>query len=327
MENVNTKMHMGMMNLVYTGDADVDFARGMIPHHMGAVDMCNVLIDDLTCTERSDIDNLEGLAHFCSHVQFEQEIEVGGLRNWLQERGLNDTAPCPTAQMRSTMMAMPESCGFTDTPQSQAYIELNHKMHDLMAVEYSCNHSVDFVRMMISHHAAAIEMCDIVLETTMDDFLNNLCANITLTQRAEIAWMHDWLTSRDYAVTSPCGDCTAVEIDPCEDLLSTSSFCHGLGVQPDGYCKCAETLQGNLTCESPSYVEGVGLFEPQNLCQRSCGQCPSEIERLIWPVECSASDGHHGGSMNGTNQGSSAATTRSYVDAALLLALGLSLVW
>ena len=34
-------MHEKMM-IVYTGDADIDFARGMIPHHQGAVDMAKV---------------------------------------------------------------------------------------------------------------------------------------------------------------------------------------------------------------------------------------------------------------------------------------------
>ena len=41
-------MHRGMMEMEYTGNPDIDFVRGMIPHHIGAVDMCNVLIDDLT---------------------------------------------------------------------------------------------------------------------------------------------------------------------------------------------------------------------------------------------------------------------------------------
>lgn len=34
----NSKMHGGMM-IEFTGNTDVDFVRGMIPHHQGAVDM------------------------------------------------------------------------------------------------------------------------------------------------------------------------------------------------------------------------------------------------------------------------------------------------
>eukprot|EP01035_Chromulina_nebulosa_P040156 gene40155-54291_t len=34
----NTKMHKDM-DIAFTGDADADFVRGMIPHHQGAIDM------------------------------------------------------------------------------------------------------------------------------------------------------------------------------------------------------------------------------------------------------------------------------------------------
>jgi uncharacterized protein (DUF305 family) len=37
----NTTMHHGM-NIKYTGDADLDFVKGMIPHHQGAIDMAKI---------------------------------------------------------------------------------------------------------------------------------------------------------------------------------------------------------------------------------------------------------------------------------------------
>jgi uncharacterized protein (DUF305 family) len=32
------------MTLEFTGDPDVDFARGMIPHHQGAIDMARAVL-------------------------------------------------------------------------------------------------------------------------------------------------------------------------------------------------------------------------------------------------------------------------------------------
>lgn len=39
----NSKMHHGMM-IDFTGNADADFVKGMIPHHQGAVDMAKVVL-------------------------------------------------------------------------------------------------------------------------------------------------------------------------------------------------------------------------------------------------------------------------------------------
>lgn len=42
-EAANMKMHKDMA-IQYTGDADKDFLRGMIPHHQGAIDMAKVVL-------------------------------------------------------------------------------------------------------------------------------------------------------------------------------------------------------------------------------------------------------------------------------------------
>lgn len=42
-EAANAKMHKDM-GIALTGDADVDFLAGMIPHHQGAIDMAEVVL-------------------------------------------------------------------------------------------------------------------------------------------------------------------------------------------------------------------------------------------------------------------------------------------
>ena len=41
--DVNMKMHKDM-TMEFTGNPDVDFAQGMIPHHLGAIDMAKVVL-------------------------------------------------------------------------------------------------------------------------------------------------------------------------------------------------------------------------------------------------------------------------------------------
>ena len=43
-KEANAAMHEGM-DIDYTGDADVDFMLGMIPHHQGAIDMTRIVLE------------------------------------------------------------------------------------------------------------------------------------------------------------------------------------------------------------------------------------------------------------------------------------------
>jgi len=76
-QDVNDKMHRDM-NIPFTGDADADFARGMIPHHQGAVDMARIFLQHGKDPE---------IRKLAEEVVKTQEAEIRMMREWLARRG------------------------------------------------------------------------------------------------------------------------------------------------------------------------------------------------------------------------------------------------
>lgn len=80
-------------------------------------------------------------------------------------------------------------------PASMAFMEANDRMHKGMAIEFTGNADVDFIKGMIPHHQGAVEMAQIVLEHGTDPEVRKLAEGIIAAQEAEIKWMTEWLAT------------------------------------------------------------------------------------------------------------------------------------
>jgi len=74
---INMKMHEGM-NITFSGNADVDFVKGMIPHHQGAVDMAKTV---LAFGKDPEVRKL------AEEIIKAQESEIALMNEWLKRRG------------------------------------------------------------------------------------------------------------------------------------------------------------------------------------------------------------------------------------------------
>lgn len=66
------------MDITYSGDADVDFVRGMLPHHQGAVDMAKVVLKYGKDPE---------LKKLAAEIVKAQETEISFMKEWLKKKG------------------------------------------------------------------------------------------------------------------------------------------------------------------------------------------------------------------------------------------------
>lgn len=163
------QMHQDM-NIRYSGQTDTDFARGMVPHHQGAIDMANVVL-----THGHDEDVLS-LARW---IKASQEGEIGQMSNWIRRRAAAEPV-VETAVIQADASVI----------ENKAAMAV---MHRDMAINYTEHAEHDFVCGMIPHHQGAIDMAKIELRHGRDPEMLRLARKIIPSQSSDIARMQRWL--------------------------------------------------------------------------------------------------------------------------------------
>lgn len=101
------------------------------------------------------------------------------------------------AAWAQTMHEHPAPTSSSTSVSAQAYQESMQRMHADMNIVYSGDADVDFVRGMIPHHQAAVEMAQIQLKYGKDPVLRQLSEEIIAAQAREIKLLQDWLQQHD----------------------------------------------------------------------------------------------------------------------------------
>jgi uncharacterized protein (DUF305 family) len=83
-----------------------------------------------------------------------------------------------------------------NNPVISAFQAVNDRMHREMAIAFTGEADVDFVRGMIPHHQGAIDIARVVLEHGWDAEIRALAEEVTEAQDAEVTMMRAWLAAR-----------------------------------------------------------------------------------------------------------------------------------
>lgn len=168
--DIMNKMHQAMSAGVQAKNADVGFAKGMIPHHEGAIAMAKVQLQYGKDAE------MKALAQ---KIVDTQQSEIKYMQAWLAKN--EDSQPTASNAKEIT----------------QAYQQKAMGNHDaMMQGIMDANPDIAFAKGMIPHHQGAIDMATIEQTYGKNPAMLTLAKQIKQAQTPEIKQMQDWLSKQ-----------------------------------------------------------------------------------------------------------------------------------
>lgn len=172
-----TRMHDEMMIGMGYNDPDTAFAKGMLGHHRGAVDMAKIQLK---------YGNDDAMRQLAQDIIDNQQVEIDTLNKWLASHP-------DTAKPKPNTEAM-----------QQAYARSMDVLHGDMVLGIADPvPDVAFARGMLPHHIGAVEMAKIQLKYGTDEEMRQLAQTIIDNQQPEIELMENWLVALEADASTP----------------------------------------------------------------------------------------------------------------------------
>ena len=173
-----TSMHNEMMVGMGYNDPDTAFAKGMLGHHRGAVDMAKIELKYGTD---------ETMRKLAQDIIDSQQLEIDILNKWLAS---HPDAPKPKPNTEA---------------MQEAYAKGMNTMHsDMMLGIAEPVADMAFARGMLPHHRGAVDMAKVQLQYGTDEEMRKLAQDIIDAQQPEIELMQSWIAANkapDTAIT------------------------------------------------------------------------------------------------------------------------------
>lgn len=174
-----TDMHSEMMVGMAYNDPDTAFAKGMLGHHRGAVNMAKIQLKYGTD---------ETMRQLAQDIIDSQQLEIDIMNKWLAS---HPDSPKPKPNTEA---------------MQQAYAKGMDAMHgDMMAGIADPIPDMAFARGMLPHHRGAVDMAKVQLQYGTDKEMRKLAQDIIDAQQPEIELMQEWIARTSSDVEEAAG--------------------------------------------------------------------------------------------------------------------------